>query len=97
MDNGTLRLFLYLLLFLAGGAAYSMLLSYFTKNWVLRYLPSLISLLLIPYLVYNMYFGNLEGFLPLAYFIFALTVFAVMVGNVLANLLFDRRQKKKTA
>lgn len=96
MDTATLRLIFYILLFILGGAVYSLVISNFTRNWILRYLPSLAGSFLIPYLIYRMYFGNLEGFLPLAYLIFIFTVAAVILGNVFANIIIRLREKSGT-
>lgn len=96
MDTGTLRLlFLLILLFLAGGI-YSFVSSIFTKNKWVRFLPTLLSLLLIPYLLYQTYFGNLEGFMPLAYLLFIFMLAAVVFGNLVGNLIFRKLPDKRT-
>jgi len=96
MDTGILRLlFLLVLLFLAGGM-YSFVSSLFTKNKWVRLLPTLLSLLLIPYLLYQTYFGNLEGFLPLAYLLFIFMLAAVVFGNLVGNFIFRKFPEKRT-
>lgn len=96
MDTGILRLlFVLVLLFLAGGM-YSFISSLFTKNKWVRLLPTLLSLLLIPYLLYQTYFGNLEGFLPLAYLLFIFILAAVVFGNLVGNFIFRKFPEKRT-
>ena len=95
MDSGTLRLVGVLLLFIIGGALYSFVMSYFTKNNILRFLPSAAGIIVIPYLLYRMYFGNLEGFLPLAYLLFIFMITAVIFGNVLSNIVINIVKKRK--
>jgi len=96
MDTGTLRLlFLLILLFLAGGI-YSFVSSLFTKNKLVRFLPTLLSLILIPYLLFQTYFGDLEGFMPLAYLLFVFMVTAVVVGNIAGNIVFRKLPDRRT-
>ncbi|MBO1265727.1 hypothetical protein J3A84_11870 [Proteiniclasticum sp. SCR006] len=95
MDNGTLRLIGLMLLFMLGGGLYSLVMSYFTKNNLLRFLPSLAGIILIPYLIYQMYYGNLEGFMPLAYLLFIFMILSIIIGNVLANIIVNILQKRK--
>ncbi len=95
MDSGTLRLIGVILLFIIGGALYSLIMSYFTKNNILRFLPSVAGILIIPYLLYRMYFGNLEGFLPLAYLLFIFMITSVIFGNVLSNIVINFAKKRK--
>lgn len=95
MDNANLRLILIMLLFIFGGALYSVIIAYFTKNRILRFLPSITGVFLIPYLLYRMYYGNLEGFMPLAYLLFIFMITAVILGNVLAGVIISFRNSKK--
>lgn len=95
MDNGTLRLVGLMLLFMVGGGLYSLVMSYFTKNNLLRFLPSLAGVILIPYLIYHMYYGNLEGFMPLAYLLFIFMILSIIIGNVLANITVNILRKRK--
>lgn len=95
MDNGTLRLVGLMLLFMVGGGLYSLVMSYFTKNNLLRFLPSLAGAILIPYLIYQMYYGNLEGFMPLAYLLFIFMILSIIIGNVLANITVNILRKRK--
>lgn len=94
MDSSNVRLLLYLSLFIFGGALYSILVSYFTKNVFLRYLPTFISALFILYFLYLIYFTELEGFLSLAYLIFIFTATAVILGNVTSNLVLGFKKKR---
>lgn len=96
MDNGNFRLILILLLFATGGALYSIVISYFTPNRIWRYLPSMAGVFLISYLLYRMYYGNLEGFLPLAYLLFIFLITAVILGNVAAGIIISYRKKNKS-
>lgn len=95
MDNANLRLILIMLLFIFGGALYSVIIAYFSKNRILRFLPSITGVFLIPYLLYRMYYGNLEGFMPLAYLLFIFMITAVILGNVLAGVIISFRNRKK--
>ncbi|MFH5837191.1 hypothetical protein ACHAL6_14110 [Proteiniclasticum sp. C24MP] len=95
MDSGTLRLIGLMLLFIVGGGLYSLVMSYFTKNSLLRFLPSIAGIILIPYLIYQMYYGNLEGFLPLAYLLFVFMILSVILGNTLTNIVLNVIRKRK--
>ena len=95
MDNANLRLILILLLFIFGGAVYSFVIAYFTQNKILRFLPSIAGVFIIPYLFYRMYYGNLEGFMPLAYLLFIFMITAIILGNVLAGIIISYRNRKK--
>lgn len=95
MDSGTLRLIGVILLFIVGGVLYSIIMSYFTSNNFLRFLPSVVGIILIPYLLYRMYFGNLEGFLPLAYLLFIFMITSVIIGNVLSNIIINTAKKRE--
>jgi len=95
MDSGTLRLIGVILLFIIGGALYSIIMSYFTTNNILRFLPSVAGIIIIPYLFYRMYFGDLEGFLPLAYLLFIFMITSVIFGNVLSNIVINIARKRK--
>ena len=95
MDSSNIRLILYLSLFIFGGALYSFLVSYLTKNMFLRYLPTFIAALSILYFLYLIYFTDLEGFLPLAYMIFIFTAVAVIFGNVTANFIIGLKRKRR--
>lgn len=96
MDNANLRLILVMLLFILGGAVYSLVISYFTRNRILRFLPSIAGVFMIPYLLYRMYYGNLEGFMPLAYLLFIFLITAVILGNVAAGVIISYRNRKKS-
>ena len=96
MDSGLIRLILFLLLFLMGGVIYSLLISYFTKSRILRYLPTLILLILSFYFLYLIYFTELEGFLDLGYLLIVFMATAFIFGNVLANLVINVYRKKKS-
>lgn len=96
MDTGTIRLvFLLLILFLTGGL-YSFISSLLTKNKLVRFLPSVIALFLIPYLLYQTYFVDLEGFLPLAYLLFIFMTVAVVFGNLIGNIIFRKLPHRKS-
>ncbi|WP_312654547.1 hypothetical protein [Proteiniclasticum sp.] len=95
MDNSNLRLILLMLLFIFGGALYSVIIAFFTKSKILRFLPSIAGVFIIPYLIYRMYYGNLEGFMPLAYLIFIFMITAVILGNVLAGVIISYRNRSK--
>lgn len=96
MDTGTLRLvFLLFLLFLAG-VFYSLIAALLTKNKWVRLLPALLSLFLIPYLLYQTYFGNLEGFMPLAYLLFVFMVASVLLGNLIGYFVFRKLPVRRT-
>ncbi len=99
MDSGLIRLILFLLLFLMGGVIYSLLISYFTKSRILRYLPTLILLILSFYFLYLIYFTELEGFLDLGYLLIVFMATAFIFGNVLTNLIINlyRRKKSRTS
>lgn len=96
MDNANLRLILILLMLISGGAVYSFVIAYFSKNRILRFLPSIAGVFIIPYLLYRMYYGNLEGFLPLAYLLFIFMITAIIFGNVLAGVIISYRNRKKS-
>lgn len=95
MDSGTLRLIGLMLLFITGGALYSLIMSYFTRNPILRFLPSIGGTILVPYLIYQMYFGDLEGFMPLAYLLFIFMILAVVMGNAVTNIVINIMRRRK--
>lgn len=97
MDSGLIRLIFILLLFLLGGAVYSLLISYFTKSRILRYLPTFILLAVSFYLLYLIYFTELEGFLDLGYLMIVFIATAFIFGNIFTNLIinFYRNRKSK--
>ncbi|HBT18795.1 MAG TPA: hypothetical protein DEA52_01920 [Clostridiaceae bacterium] len=92
MDNGTLRLVLIILLLIFGGGLYSYVIVRFTKNKPLVFLPTILGILLSVYLIYQIYFGNLEGFLSLGYFLLVLMILAGVLGNALAGILFLKKR-----
>lgn len=95
MDTGLIRLIFFLLLFIIGGAVYSLLVSYFTRSSILRYLPTFILLVVSFYLMYQIYFVELEGFLDLGYLILVFMAVAFILGNVLTNLIINQYRKRK--
>ncbi|MGB4588743.1 MAG: hypothetical protein WBI17_05840 [Clostridiaceae bacterium] len=96
MDPGLIRLVFFLLLFLFGGLVYSLLISYFTKNRILRYLPTYVLLVTILYLLYLIYFQELEGFQGLGYLILVFAAVAFIFGNVFTNLMINLYRKNKS-
>lgn len=95
MDSGLIRLIFFLLLFIIGGAVYSLLVSYFTRSSFLRYLPTFILLVVSIYLIYQIYFVELEGFLGLGYLMLVFMAMAFILGNVLTNLIINQYKKSK--
>jgi len=96
LDSGLIRLIFFLLLFFIGGGLYSLLISYFTKRRILRYLPTYVLLGVSFYLLYLIYFKELEGFLDLGYLILVFVSVAFILGNVFSNLAINLYRKKKS-
>lgn len=96
LDSGLIRLIFILLLFLLGGAVYSLLISYFTKSRILRYLPTFILLVVSFYLLYLIYFTELEGFLDLGYLMIVFIATAFIFGNISTNLIINFYRNKKS-
>lgn len=75
------------------GAVMSLLLSkFFIKKW-LWYFPSVIGVLVIIYFSLKIQFETLEGFEELGYIIIIFMVAAVMIGNLLTNVLIFLKRK----
>ena len=96
LDSGLIRLIFFLLLFLLGGAVYSFLISYFTNSRTLRYLPTFILLAVSFYLLYLIYFTELEGFLDLGYLMIVFIATAFIFGNIFTNLIINFYRKNKS-
>ena len=96
LDSGLIRLIFFLLLFLIGGAVYSLLISYFTKSRILRYLPTFILLAVSVYLLYQIYYVELDGFLDLGYLMLIFIAVAFIIGNVLSNFFINLYRKNKS-
>jgi hypothetical protein len=96
LDSGLIRLIFFLLLFLIGGAVYSLIISYFSKSRILRYLPTFILLVVSFYLLYLIYFQELEGFLGLGYLMLVFAAAAFIFGNVFSNLMINLYRKNKS-
>lgn len=87
------RVVLTLLVLITAGAVTSLLLSrFFRKKWV-WYFPSMIGVIFITNYSFKIQFENLEGFEELGYIILIYMVGAIMVGNLLTNVLIIRRRK----
>lgn len=96
LDSGLIRLIFFLLLFLIGGAVYSLIISNFSKSRILRYLPTFILLVVSFYLLYLIYFQELEGFLDLGYLMLVFVATAFIFGNVFSNLMINLYRKNKS-
>lgn len=89
------RVALIILGLMIAGAVMSLLLSrFFRKKWV-WYFPSVIGVLVVTFFSLKIHFENLEGFEELGYIMIMLMVVAVMIGNLLTNVLIVLRRKKK--
>lgn len=89
------RFVLVLLALAAVGALASFLLSkLFKRKWI-WYFPSLIGVLVIIYYSWQIEFGKTEGFEALGYFLLMLMAIAIVVGNVIANIVITLRRKKQ--
>lgn len=87
------RVALTILVLITAGAVTSLLLSrFFRKKWV-WYFPSMIGVIFIINYSLKIQFENLEGFVELEYIILIYMVAAVVVGNLLTNVLIVRRRK----
>ncbi|MPW24677.1 hypothetical protein GC105_02565 [Alkalibaculum sp. M08DMB] len=91
------RVVITVLALIAAGVVMSLLLSrYVRKKWV-WYIPSVIGVFVITYYSLKIQFENLDGHEELGYIILILMMIAVMIGNLLTNVLINlrRRTKKK--
>jgi hypothetical protein len=87
------RVVLTILALMTAGAVMSLLLSrFFRKKWV-WYFPNVIGVLVIIFFSLKIQFENLEGFEELGYIIIIFMVAAVMIGNLLTNVLIVLRRK----
>lgn len=98
MDSATLRLLLLLLSLILAGGFYSFIVSLFTKNNWIRFLPTFLGIFMVIYLFFQAYNADHEGFLQIAYMLFIMMVVSVVIGNILGNIIFrnlpDRRMRK---
>jgi len=89
------RIALTILALMIAGAVMSLLLSrVYKKKWV-WYLPSVIGVIVVAFLSLKIQFENLEGFEELGYIMIMFMVIAVMIGNLLTNVLIVLRRRKK--
>lgn len=89
------RVALTILALMSAGAVMSLLLSrFFRKKWV-WYFPSVIGVLVITFFSLKIHFEYMEGFEELGFIIINFMVAAVMMGNLLTNVLIVLRRRKK--
>lgn len=89
------RFVLVLLALAAVGALASFLLSkLFKRKWI-WFFPSLIGVIIFIYYFWQLEYGKTEGFQALGYFLLMLMAIAVVVGNVIANIVIALRRKKQ--
>lgn len=97
IDTSNFRFLVLVFLLVVVGVGTPFVLSRFTKKKTLWYVPSILGLISMTYLNYQIRYGNLESTESLAYFVMAMMISLAVIGNVLANLVLHIMGKSKVA
>lgn len=87
------RLVLIILALITAGAVMSLLLSRYVKRIWVWYIPSMVGVLVITYYTLKIQFETMEGFEEIGYVILSLMVIAIMIGNLLTNVVIHLRRR----
>ena len=91
------RIILMMAALISGGVGMSIILTkFFIKKWV-WYIPSIIMLLVISYILLKIYSEKMEGYVELGYNIRILMMAAVMSGNLMTNLIISHKRRAKSS
>ena len=88
------RVILILIVFIGVGAVMSYLLSRYFIRKVVWYLPSIIGVLIVIYFSLKIEFVKMEGFVELGYLLNNFMILAVVIGNIITNIIIAQRRKK---
>ena len=80
--------------FLVGGA-FSFLMGRFFRNKVILFLPTILSFTWLIYTMITFEKNNVGGFYDLAIFLSGIIIFSVAIGNIISNIVFNRKKKHK--
>lgn len=68
--------------------------KFIKKSWV-KFLPGFIGLSVIAYLLYQIYFTNLEGFTGLGYMLLAMIIGVFVLGNFIFGWIINWKKKER--